>query len=198
MTSAVNLEEEVLTKYKIFCHDSSERILKDVTNCTGTIHEEAGTTVKDIDYGCFIKAHGSTFTIDFSIFFSSHLAMALVPKALPWEPTPTQDMAISLFDEYTNMMIATIKKSLEHVDFLNLETPKLSKIRGSEVTLLGSVTKYNKNEKKALMRDSWKINLEAGSVFNHLRTDVLDFTKFAKGNFDSYSEANMGGQVIMI
>ena len=194
----VILEEDILTKYKIFCHDSSERILKDVTNCTGTIHEEAGTTVKGIDYGCFIKALGSTFTIDFSIFFSSDLAMSLVPKALPWESNPTSAMAVSLFDEYTNMMIATIKKSLEHVDFLNLETPKITKIKGSEVTLLGSVTKFQKKERKALMRDSWKISLEAGSVFNHLRTDVLDFNKFAKGNFDSFSEANMGGQVIMI
>ena len=194
----MNLEEDILTKYKIFCHDSSERILKDVTNCTGTIHEEAGTTVKDIDYGCFIKAHGSTFTIDFRTFFSSNLAMTLVTKALPWEPSPTHGMAVSLFDEYTNMMIASIKNSLEHVDFLNLETPKLSKIKGNEVTLLGSVAKYQKNEKKALMRDSWKINLESGSVFNHLRTDVLDFTKFAKGNFDSYCEANQGGQVILI
>ena len=124
--------------------------------------------------------------------------MSLVPKALPWESNPTSAMAVSLFDEYTNMMIATIKKSLEHVDFLNLETPKITKIKGSEVTLLGSVTKFEKKERKALMRDSWKISLEAGSVFNHLRTDVLDFNKFAKGNFDSFSEANMGGQVIMI
>jgi len=194
----VCLEEDILTTYKMFCHDSSERVLKDVTNCVGTIHEEVGKTIQGIDYGCFIKAKGSTFTIDLSTFFSSKLAMEVALKALPWEKDPSQQMAVSLFEEYSNMMIATIKKSLEQVDFLNLETPRLTKLKSSEVTLLGSVSKFQKKEGKALMRDSWKVSLEAGSVFNHLKTEVLDFNKFSKGHFDSFSEANMGGQVILI
>ena len=48
------------------------------------------------------------------------------------------------------------------------------------------------------MRDSWRVSLENGCVFNHLKTEVLDFNKFSKGNFDSLAESNMGGQVIMI
>ena len=192
------MEEDILTSYKIFCHDSSERILKDVGHCVGTIHEEAGKTIKGLDYGCFIKAKGSTFTIDFSTFFSSDLAKSLAVRALPWEKEPPLEMAISLFEEYSNMMIAAIKKSLEQVDFLNLETPKLTKLKTNEVTLLGSVTKFQKKERKALIRDSWRVSLENGCVFNHLKTEVLDFNKFSKGNFDSLAESNMGGQVIMI
>ena len=163
----VCLEEDILTTYKMFCHDSSERVLKDVTNCVGTIHEEVGKTIQGIDYGCFIKAKGSTFTIDLSTFFSSKLAMEVALKALPWEKDPSQQMAVSLFEEYSNMMISGLREySIEVSGNFSLHN---SSIIGAKISSIGDINAFSSNFLRSgpilLNGNNASISLMEGSIF---------------------------------
>ena len=110
------MEEDILTTYKIFCHDSSERILKDVGHCVGTIHEEAGENDKGSIMDALSRLRAPLLRL-ISVHFFQVIWQKASPLKLCWEKEPPLEMAISLFEEYSNMMIAAIKNLLSRSTF---------------------------------------------------------------------------------
>ena len=184
-------------QFKKFCRESSSRILKETTSLEGVTFNDVTNVWDELTYCCYVYAQGEAVHANFMVFFTDKIISDLVKTAFPWEKGVPLRIGKGLISEYSNMMMAIIKKSLEQVDYLNLGVPTIDKVEGENVTLLGRARKYFPKEEKVLLRDSWALVLKEGCIYNHLRTEVRDIDKFMKGNFNDEDESLQGGNAII-
>jgi hypothetical protein len=185
------LKNETLAQFRDFCREMSSRILRDLSLQEDILITESSTPLETLKYCCEIKGTGSSIESHFLVFFSEDMAKNLVKEALPWEKNPSLKVALSIFEEYANMMMASLQKSMSRVDFLNLTVPRVKILQDNTIPTQESAPKTS------MINDSWFLKFKFGTLYNQLKTQIKDPDNFDEGNFDCDSEFNLGGQAII-
>ena len=179
--------DEIIKDYKLFCREISLsnfglhwEFEKDLASYKEKIH-----SIDDYDYRCSIKINGQSAKIVFRSFFNEAMIWDLGKKSLPWEDNLQMDTALSLFEEFNNIMGASLKRSLEAVDCLDLEVPKAKKM-GNERAFLSNevgIQDLIVGRKSQILKDEWEIVCPQGTILNSLRTEIFKPEQFKLGDF---------------
>ncbi|MDC0253365.1 hypothetical protein OAK75_00605 [Bacteriovoracales bacterium] len=149
--------------------------------------QERSQPIDYYDYRCTIKINGESSKMVYRSFFNEEVVWNLGKKSLPWEKNLELKMALSLFEEFNNIMGASFKRSLEAVDCLDLEVPKAKKMGNEKVFLAQECDKHEViiRSKSHILKDDWEVVFPEGTILNSLRTEIFDTEKFKKADFNS-------------
>jgi hypothetical protein len=180
--------EESIKEYKLFCREISlsnfERhweFEKEIAEYKEKIH-----SIDDYNYRCSIKINGTSAKMVFRSFFNEAIIWDLGKKSLPWEKNLLLNTALSLFEEFNNIMGASLKRCLEAVDCLDLEVPKAKKM-GNERAFLSNevgIQDLIVGRKSQILKDEWEIVCPQGTILNSLKTEIFTPEKFKRGDFN--------------
>ena len=181
--------EEYLKEYKAFCRSISLKNFYSHWEIQEDLCEvkEKSSSIDVFDYRCTIKIDGESSKMILRSFFSEDLLWAIGKKALSWEKNLTDEMCLSLFEEFNNVMGASFKRSLEEVDCLDLKVPQ-AKLMGNEKAFLTSENKGQELIKKKdlyILKDEWEVISDYGNLLMTLRTEILDADRFQQANFNT-------------
>ena len=180
---------KIFEEYKKFCREIS------LTNFS--LHweydeelasiQERTNSIDYYDYRCTIKINGESSKMVYRSFFNEEVVWNLGKKSLPWEKNLELRMALSLFEEFNNIMGASLKRSLEAVDCLNLEVPTAKKMGNEKVFLSQDGGKHEIiiRSKSHILKDDWEVVFPEGTILNSLRTEIFDTELFKQADFNA-------------
>ena len=181
--------EEYLKEYKSFCRSISLKNFYSHWEIKEDLCEvkEKSSSIDVFDYRCTIKIDGESSRMILRSFFSEDFLWNIGKKILSWEGNLTEEMCLSLFEEFNNVMGASFKRSLEEVDCLDLRVPQARKM-GNEKAFLTSENKGQELIHKKdhyILKDEWEVYSDFGNLLVTLRTEILDAEKFQQANFNT-------------
>ena len=191
------MKNETLAQFRDFGREMSSRIFRDLSLQEDILITESSALPENLKYCCQIKSTGSSMESHFLAFFSEDMANNLVKEALPWEKNPSLKVALSIFEEYANMMMASMQKAMSRVDFLSLTVPRVEILQNNTIPTPDLTQKLPDSPDTIMINDSWFLKFKFGTLYNQLKTQIKDADDFSEGNFDCDSEFILGGQAII-
>lgn len=191
------MKNETLAQFRDFYREMSSRIFRDLSSQEDILITKNSAPLENLKYCCRIHAIGPSIESNLMVFFSEEMAKNLVKEALPWEKSPSFKMALSIFEEYANMMMASLQKAMSRVEFVDITVPQVEHLKEETTIIPLSNQKYTDSQNVFMLHDSWFLKFKLGTLYNQLKTKIKDPDNFSEGNFDCDSEFVHGGQAII-